>query len=65
MNLSNEQKQEWHAKLHERTGQGGKLYNDFRFTPAGQKLGWGFYGGCGACGGTEAACKATLKPAAK
>ena len=65
MNLSPEQKQEWDAKLRERAGQGGKLYSAYRFTPAGKELGWNFYGGCGACGGTEAACKTTLKPAAK
>ncbi len=65
MNLSNEQKQEWQAKLHERTTQGGKLYSAFRFTPLGRELGWGFYGGCGACLGTEAACKTTLQPTAK
>ena len=65
MNLSAEQKQEWDAKLRVLAGQGGQLYAAFRVTPLGKELGWSFYGGCGACRGTEEACKTTLTPPAK
>lgn len=62
MNLSAEERQEWSRKLTDRVGQGTKKYGQLRATEAGRLLGWGFYGGCGACTGTEAACKTVLAP---
>ncbi|MCE9562394.1 MAG: hypothetical protein K8U57_10100 [Planctomycetes bacterium] len=60
MNLSAEEKQEWSKKLKERVKEGTSLHLKLRATEEGRLLGWSFYGGCGACLGTSAACRKVL-----
>jgi hypothetical protein len=59
MNLSAEEKQEWSKKLMERVERRTSLYMKFR-SGEGKPIGWSFYGGFGACGGTASACKTVL-----
>ena len=62
MNLTDEQKAELTKKLMTRVNEGTDMYSKLRETEEGRKLGWLFYGGCGACGGTKDACSNVLAP---